>query len=622
MLRFAAIFGCIAIFTLLAAFKSFDPGPSKLPEDVDNRGTLRFAIPNDPGNMDPGRTSASTDFRVVKCIYEPLLVITWGGEGIEPGTAKSMPTISEDGLTYTFKIREDAKWSDGVPVTADDFVFGWRRGLIKETAGKYETLYNIIAGVPEFKEWRDGLVQFSGQYAIGEADTTELFKEYPQLKTIHDNKDLSDDERKQAIYEELWAITLQAFDERVGIKAPDKQTLVVTLEAPTAYFDALCAFPTFSPMPKHHLEPMAKIDEGGWYIEDSYFGDPDQLVTNGPYVLSEWRHKVRMVFDQNPHYWNADGMGNIRIVQETIPDANLQYLRYEEGLLDWIPDVGGIKQKLMEKKRQNPEQWEYIHNIPNAGTYYYEFNCREKLPSGQDNPMTDPKVRRALGMCIDRKQIVENVTEMNEPVALLMVPDKEITGYEGPEDAGLPFDPEKAKALFAEAGYPGGEGFPPIKITVNNDAGPGHANIALPIKKNWEDHLGIKVELEQIEFKVLLERATKGNYYTRRAGWFGDYADPTTWLDMYRTGDSNNDAKYENPEYDQLLKDAALELDKEKRFELLKQAEAMLLRDAPIVPIFYYTTVTMYDAETTDLRQNAWNNLRLELVPMKRKDTD
>lgn len=624
MLRFAAIFGLIALFTLVAAFTSFDPGPSTLPKDTDGRGTLRFAIPNDPGNMDPGRTSASTDFRVVKCIYEPLLVITWGGEGIEPGTAESMPTVSEDGLTYTFKIREDAKWSDGVLVTADDFVFGWRRGMIKETAGKYETLFDIIKGVKDFKEWRGALVNKDAYEAMFKGEDEEEQKTKDEERRAFLEKYPDFEKQLELTPKERWDITLKAFDERVGVKALDKRTLEVTLEAPTAYFDALCAFPTFSPMPKHHLEPMADIDDAGWYIPDSYFGDPDQLVTNGPYVLSEWRHKVRMVFDQNPHYWNRDAMGNIRIVQETIPDANLQFLRYEEGLLDWIPDVGGIKQKLIEIKNEttgeNKDAFNYVHNIPNAGTYYYEFNCRETLPSGQPNPMTDPKVRRALGMCIDRKQIVENVTQMNEPIALLMVPDKEITGYDGPEEAGLPFDPEAAKKLFADAGYPNGEGFPPIKITVNNDAGPGHANIALPIKKNWEDHLGIKVELEQIEFKVLLERSTKGNYYTRRAGWFGDYADPTTWLDMYRIGDSNNDCKYENPAYDELLKEASLELDKEKRFELLAEAEAMLLQDAPIVPIFYYSTVTIYDKEKVDLRQNAWNNLRLELVPMKRKD--
>lgn len=614
MLRIAVILSVVVVFAIVCARASFDPGPSALNQTADDRGTFRFAIPNDPGNMDPGRTSASTDFRVVKCIYEPLLVVKWGGMGIEPGTAESMPTISEDGRTYTFTIREDAKWSDGVPVTADDFVFGWRRALLKETAGKYETLFDIIAGVKEFKVWRGALVNednFESQFEGKEQEKAEFLKKYPEFES-----------QLTLTPEERWAITLEAFDERVGIKALDKRTLQVTLEAPTAFFSDLAAFPTFSPMPKHHLEPMAQIDDAGWYVPDAYFGDPDLLVTNGPYVLSEWRHKVRMVFDQSPHYWNRDNMGNIRVVQETIPDTNLQVLRYEEGLLDWIPNVEGIKQKLMEIKGQGNGKFSYVHNIPNAGTYYYEFNCRETLPSGVANPMVDPRVRRAMAMCIDRKQIVENVTRMNEPTALLMVPDKEIPGYTGPSEAGVKFDPQGARELFAQAGYPNGEGFPPIKITVNNDNGPGHANIALPIKKSWEDILGIKVSLEQIEFKVLLDRATKGNYYTRRAGWFGDYADPTTWLDMYRIGDSNNDCKYHNPEYDQLLKDAALELDKAKRFELLAKAEAMLLQDAPIVPIFYYSTVTIYDKDEIDLRQNAWNNLRIELVPVKRRDTN
>ncbi|MEM6734169.1 MAG: ABC transporter substrate-binding protein, partial [Myxococcota bacterium] len=339
MSRFLVIFALIAITTLTVAFSSFDPGPSSETLAGDDRGTLRFAIPNDPGNMDPGRTSASTDFRVVKCIYEPLLVVQWGGGGIEPGTAESMPTVSEDGLTYTFTLREDAKWSDGVPVTAHDFVFGWRRGMIKETAGKYETLFDIIAGAKEFKKWRNALVNkdnfaatFKGEDAEEQVEKdkerAEFLAKYPEFES---QLTLSPEER--------WKITLDAFDKKVGVKALDDRTLQVTLEKPTAYFVDLAAFPTFSPMPAHVLEELAEIDDAGWYVPDSYFGDPDQLVTNGPYVLSEWRHKVRMVFDQNPHYWNADGMGNIRVVQETIPDANLQVLRYEEGLLDWIPDV-------------------------------------------------------------------------------------------------------------------------------------------------------------------------------------------------------------------------------------------------------------------------------------------
>lgn len=621
MLRIVAVVALITLVTLSLAFRSFDPGPAQLPEDVDPRGTFRFAIPNDPGNMDPGRTSATDDFRVVKCIYEPLLVVKWGGEGIEPGVAESLPTVSEDGRTYTFKIREDAKWSDGKPVTAGDFVFAWRRGMIKETAGKYETLFDIIAGAKEFKAWRNALVsQANFEAAFKGKDEEDQKKKDEERKAFLEKYPKFESQLKRTP-EERWAITLKAFDERVGVKALDERTLAVTLESPTAYFVDLAAFPTFSPLPAHHLEPMAKIDDAGWYVQASYFGDPKLLVTNGPYTLSEWRHKVRMVFDQNPHYWNRDAMGNIRIVQETISDNNLQFLRYEEGMLDWIPNVGAIKSKLMEIKRKDSEKLPYVHNIPNAGTYYCDFNCRPKLPNGADNPMKDPRVRRAMGMCIDRKQIVENVTRMNEPVAMLLVPDGDIPGYVGPADAGVQFDPEAARVLLAEAGYPNGEGFPPIKFTVNNEPGTNHSDIALPIIKAWQDHLNIKVTLEQIEFKVLLERASKGNYYARRAGWFGDYADPTTWLDMYRSDDSNNDGAYTNEAYDALLKAASVELDKTKRFEMLAEAEAILLHDAPTVPIFYYTTATVFDEDRIDLRQNAWNNLRLELIPVKREDT-
>lgn len=606
MLRFAVILGLIGLATLAAAYASFDPGPEPLPQEAE-LGVFRFAIPNDPGSMDPGRTSASTDFRVVKCLYEPLLVNKWTTDsvgGFEPGTASALPIISEDKLTYTYTIRGDAKWSDGERVTAHDFVFGWRRAMLKETAGKYHSLFDIIAGVKDFKQWRTALVNqanFDSEYPPKSDERKAFLEKYPDFQTL-----LSQSPQKR------WAATLKAFDQKVGIKAIDDRTLEVKLSAPANYFLALTAFPTFAPLPRHILEPMASVDDAGWYLPDAYFGDPDQLVTNGAYHLGEWRRKVRMVFDQNPHYWNKANMGNRRIVQETIADTSLQMLRYEEGLLDWIPNVGSINKKLMEIG------YEDAHVTDNAGTYYYEFNCRPKLPSGADNPMTDPRVRRALGMCIDREQVVTSITEMNERIALLMVPDSDIPGYDGPVEAGLKFDPEAARALLAEAGYPGGEGFPAIEILVNNDAGPGHANIALPIKKAWEDHLGLNVSLEQIEFKVLLERATNGNFYVRRAGWFGDYNDPTTWLDMYRVGDSNNDAGYENPEYDELLRQAAAESDAQKRFDLLRQAEAILIQDAPIVPIFYYATVSIYDASTTTLRPNAWNNHRLEFVSVDR----
>ncbi|MFN3166538.1 MAG: peptide ABC transporter substrate-binding protein [Phycisphaeraceae bacterium] len=620
MTRIAIIFGVIALATLGLAFASYDYGPPPLPEDKDNRGTLTFAIPNDPGSLDPGRTSASTDFRVVKCIYEPLLVVKWGGGGLDPGTAKAMPEVSEDGLTYTFTLRDDAKWSDGRPVTAHDFVYAWRRAMLIETASDYSTLFNVIEGVDEFVKWRDELVNLDSVFETQEARDAFL-SPYPALKQqIEAAGDDPTDDEKQAINEAKWELTKQEFDKRVGIEAvrndtrteDDDRVLRVTLASPTAYFVDLCAFPTFSPLPRHVMTELEGIDDAGLFLPFDYFGDPDQLVTNGPYVLSQWKRKVRMVFDQNPAYWNKDNMGNIRIVQETIPDPSLQLLRFEQGKLDWIPDVGELKKKLLREDFPN------VHAVPVAGTYYYQFNCQPKLPNGVDNPMSDPRVRRAMAMCIDRQTIVTNVTQGGEPATELLVPDADIPGYVGPSDRAVSYDPAAGRALLAEAGYPNGEGFPKIDVLVNNDAGSGHANIALAIIKSWEDNLGLEVGLEQIEFKVLLERSKKGNFSVRRAGWFGDYIDPTTWLDMYRTKDSNNDGKYLNPAYDKLLADAAVELDKPRRFELLADAEAMLLNDAPVVPIFYYVTVMVYDADKLELRPNAWNNFRLELVPIKR----
>jgi oligopeptide transport system substrate-binding protein len=589
------ILGAMIGLAVLTAYFSFIDELPALPEEPENRGTFRFAVVNDPGSLDPGTTSALVDFRLIKCLYQTLMVNQWGGEGLEPGAALDFPDVSEDGLVYTFTLREEAKWSDGTPVTAADFVYGWRRALLPDNASDYAALFFVIEGAQDFFDFRAGLLEDELP-----AEVLDVLKaEYP-----NDDPDKLTGERK-------WEITADRFEQTVGIKALDDLTLQVTLAQPTAYFIELCAFPTFSPLPRHVLEDesLTWVRGGGMMrTRDFYFRNPDKLVTNGPYVLTEWREKVRIVMDQNPHYWAKDQMGNRRIIEETIQDVSLQLLRYQEGELDWIPDAGRIKQKLVEL------DYEFAHSQPNAGTYYYQFNCRPELPNGAPNPMSDVRVRRAMSMCINRQEIVESVTRMNEPIARSLVPEGQIPGYISPVESSTEYDPEAAKALLAEAGYPGGVGMPPIELLINSDG--THTNIALAIKRVWEEQLGLTVSLVATEFKVYLDRRKQGNFMVSRAGWFGDYIDPTTWLDMYRESDSNNDAKYINPAYDALLEQAARELDPEARFELLNQAEAMLLADAPICPIYYYTTIMVFDPEKVDLRPNAWNNLRLELIPI------
>lgn len=597
MLRYLLILGGMIALAVTTAYFSFIDELPALADEPQNRGTFRFAVNNDPGSLDPGITSAMTDFRLIRCLYQTLLVNQWGGEGLEPGAAADFPEVSEDGLTYTFTLREGAKWSDGTPVTAGDFVYSWRRTLLPDTGGKYTTLFFVVAGAKDFFNFRAGLMEDTPPAGVASI----LQDEYG----ITDPTTLTDEQK--------WELTLRRFEETVGIKALDDLTLQVTLAQPTAFFAELCAFPTFSPLPEHVLsdESLTWMRDGGsMRTRDVYFRDADRLVTNGPYVLTEWREKVRIVLDQNEHYWAKDTMGNLRIIEETIQDVSLQLLRYREGELDWIPDAMGIKQKLVEL------DYEYAYAQPNAGTYYYEFNCRPELANGEPNPMADARVRRALAMCINREEIVKNVTRMNEPVARSFVPAGQVPGYDAPTDAATNYDPQAAQALLAEAGFPNGEGMPAVELLINSDG--THTNIALAIKKIWEEQLGLTVTLTAIEFKVYLDRRSQGNFMVCRAGWFGDYIDPTTWLDMYRRDDSNNDAKYDNPAYDALLEQAASELDPTARFDLLRQAEAMLLQDAPICPIYNYTTIMVFDPNAIDLRPNAWNNLRLELIPIER----
>ncbi|MEM9416554.1 MAG: peptide ABC transporter substrate-binding protein [Planctomycetota bacterium] len=617
MLRYLLVVGGMICLAVATAFFSFEDKLPPLPDDPQNRGTFTFADTTGPTSLDPNKTSASVDFRLLKCLYQTLLVYEFGGEGLEPGIATAIPEPTNGGKTYTFNLREEARWSDGQPVTAHDFVYAWRRALLPDTGSYYAALLFKIEGGEDFFNWRMGLLDFaslSDKENITPEKRDALLERFPDLEA-----------QSQLSAEEKWALTEQTFDEVVAVKALDDHTLEITLEVPTAFFLELCAFPTFSPVPEHVIEKVVEMTEDGSvrvpapYWNEQLIGEDGrvvELVTNGPYTLYMYKLKSRLVMDQNEHYWNRDAMGNLRIVLEIVEDETLAVLLFKDGQVDWIPTISQLelRAKLVDSG------YEHAHVVPNAGTYYYKYNCRDEV-NGLPNPMTDRRVRQALSMCIDRQSIVDNVTRNNEPVAVTFVPAGQIPGYDSPIEAGLPYDPKRAAELLAEAGYPGGEGFPPIDLLVNSvgSAGGPHVDVALVIKKAWQEELGIEaIDIRQPTFQVYLEESNQGNFMACRAGWFGDYRDPTTWLDMLQTSDSNNDAKYSSEEYDGLLAAASLEIDPEKRLAILREAEALLLQDAPVCPIYNYTTLMIYDAEKVDMGTNAWNNLRLDLVRIER----
>ncbi len=571
-------------------------GVTVLSDRPQPRADFVFSNHAEVTTLDLATMSWQQDFRVARMMYEGLTRkdVFSADYHVEPGVAERWD-VSPDGRVYTFHLREDAKWSNGQPVKASDFVCGWRRVILPDNAGDYSKLFTIITGVEEFQKWR--------------------------TKAIGDFSKRTDIADRRGEAEALWQETLARFDQTVGIKAVDDRTLRVELVRPTPYFLDLTSFGSLYPCYEPLLKACESVDpETGRMRTSPDWTKPPRNVSNGAFKITVWRFQRDMRFEKNPYYWDRDSIALDTISVPSIQDINAQVMAFRTGAVDWISDVTtGYRADMLEQKQEfYKEHWdEYqalkaqgldlveidrrlprdprknIHPFPSFGTYFYNFNCQERLPDGRVNPFHDARVRRAFVMAVDKQAIVTNVRRGGEPVATALIPPGSIVGYHSP--AGVPFDPVAAKKLLAEAGYPDGKGFITVDILFNKDA--GHDLIAQTVAKNWSEYLGVDVQLSMKEINSIRDDLKDGNYIVSRGSWYGDYGDPTTFLNLSKTGDGNNDRKYSNAEFDGLLEEAKLEADPEKRMRVLERAEAMLMdEEVPVLPIFHYVEVYLFDA--------------------------
>ena len=581
-------------------------GVSVLSDNPSPRADLVFINSSDVNTLDPQRMSWMHDLRTARLIYEGLVrndVLSRDFD-IEPAVAESWE-ISEDAKTYTFHIRHDARWSNGDPVTADDFRYSWRRAMLPDLVSDYVAMFMNIRGAQAFYDWR-----------------------LEQLDGFSDREFSTPTDRQQAAYD-LWDETRARFDEVVGMHAPDDYTLVVELEKPVPYFLDLCAFAVFSPVYEPLVSQYERPDpQSARLIRRPGWTQGGVLISNGAFTLERWRMKRDMRFEKNPHYWDREHIAIDSIDIPSINDPNAGVLAYQTGAIDWISDVTAsyrgemVAQKLEylaehadevdRLKAQGLDQFSidrmlpadprsHTHAVSSFGTYFYNFNCKPFLPDGQPNPFADARVRRAFAMCIDKRAIADQVRRLGEPTASTLIPPGSIGGYTSPK--GLPnigdaTSSEERDAIIAQAkqlleagGYP--KDFV-VTLSFNKDA--GHDLIAQTIAKSWQKYLGIQTRLDQKEIKIFRDELKDKQYMTARAGWFGDYGDPTTFLDINYSTDGNNDRAYNNPTYDGLLDQARDELDPEKRMALLSEAERILVEeDVPLVPVFHYATIYMFD---------------------------
>jgi oligopeptide transport system substrate-binding protein len=357
------------------------------------------------------------------------------------------------------------------------------------------------------------------------------------------------------------------------VQALDARTVRVTLNHPTAFFLDLCTFQTLAVVPRKLIEK---------YGEDWLRARP--LATSGPYLLQEWRlnDKIRLV--KNPYYWDADNTRSAVVDCLPISAPNTALNLYQTGGADIIWDRENIPNELLDVLAQRPD----YHTFPFLGSYF--LRCNTTRP-----PFNDLRVRKALALTIDKRRLVERILRGGEPVADHLVPNGTANYLPA---AGLGYDPALARRLLAEAGFPGGQGFPHFSFLFDAASGGGriHEKVAVELKEMWGKQLGIQVELKPMEKRVYLAAQNRLDYDVTRSTWMGDYDDPNTFLDLFRSDNGNNRTGWKNARYDTLMDEANQQVDLMRRAALLQEAETILVHDeVPIIPIFFYVGFNYYN---------------------------
>lgn len=369
----------------------------------------------------------------------------------------------------------------------------------------------------------------------------------------------------------------------VGMRALDDATFRVELINPTPFFLELCAYSTLAVTPG----PMIKKYGDRWL---NVFGVP----CSGPYQFVSWRLNDRIRVRKNPHYWDAANtqLEVVDFLPVTLPSTALNLYDTREADIVWDKDL--VPTEILADLRKRDD----FHTFANFATYFLRFNTTRK-------PFSDPRVRKAFGMALDRKRIVERITKGGEYPASFIVPPG-LPGYQSPE--GLTHNPEEARRLLAEAGYPGGKGFPNIDYIFNTQR--DHEKIAVEMKEMWFRELGIDVGLRAVEFKVWIRTQSDLDYDVIRSSWVGDYSDPNTFLDLFMSNNPNNRTGWKNPAYDEMLRHANSLSDTNARARFLHDAEKLLVRDeAPILPLYIYNGYNIWDPQKI---AGIHNNLRDE----------
>jgi oligopeptide transport system substrate-binding protein len=486
----------------------------------------------EPESLDPHLVRGAVEWTIVGGLFEGLVTPDMATLEPRPGVAERWE-VGDGGLVYTFHLRSDARWSDGTPLTAQDFVYSARRMLAPRLASTHpENTLLFVRGA------RDYLAGRSADFAT------------------------------------------------VGVRALDARTLEIEVERPAPFF--LSALYLFFPVRAATIEAHAAMDD-----RVSDWIRPGNLVGNGPFRLKAWLPAQRVVIERNPEYWDAARVRLREVHFLPIESASVEEAGFRTGQLHITSTVPLSKIDVYAR-----EQPEALRVIDDRGVYFYTLNVAKP-------PLDDVRVRRALALAIDRELLTRAVIG-KRPAAHFTPPG--IAGYAPP--ALLRFDAERARALLAEAGYPGGRGMPAVELLL--DTREHHRVIAEAIQQMWRRELGFTVALRNEETQVLLSSKRRMDFQIARGSWNATtYQDPIYFLGAWRTGGLYNEARWSNAAFDRLI-DATWTNDAPARLRTFAEAETVLLEEMPAIPLFFTTQTILMSPKVRGWQPRPFADRRLK----------
>jgi len=492
---------------------------------------ISINLSGEPPILDSSKTTSNAAFTLINAFHEGLYRTDRAGR-VVPGLAEALPAVSADGLVYTMTIRPNAVWADGRPVTADDFVYAFRRTLDPAT----RALYSFMVG------W------IAGGKAVTEAGSPEA---------------------------------VRAAQQRLGVRVLDERRLEIRLERPVPFFTQLLAFPVFFPQRRDVVERAGA----------KYGAEANTVIGAGPYTLAGWRHGQSLVLVKNPRYWDAASVHMEQATLHIVKDIHTALNLYETGQAD-LTEVNGDQLQLYAGKPDRAVKQELT-------TGYLLYQTR-KVPA-----LGNTKIRRALGMAIDREALAQAALAGSAAPAVGLVPDGTLDGAGGEfrrtaGDTQPRFDPAAARRLLAEGLQELGLGELPKLTVVADDSDSAKKSLEF-ILAQWKQHLGYEAEAAPLPHALRIERCVRRDFQIALALWGADYNDPQTFLDLWTSGGQFNEGDYSNPRYDALLAAAGRELDPARRAGLLADAERLLMDEQAVSPLYYRKRAFLKKVGVADL---------------------